>query len=414
MVDCTQMLNIDRYTQLLIHQMAKPSNFAPVVLDDDVNGFVNSWKKTREHTASGRSGLHFGHFIAACNHSQLKQIEHQQAQFPLATGYSPKRWQQGIEVMLLKQSNNFHVNKLGAILLFEADFNHNNKRIGRELMRHGEANQWMAQEQYGSRKLLAAIDHCLNKQLSFDIVSQYKTPAAVCVNDMKGCYDRIVHSVASICMQRLGVNIKTLQSMFFTLQHLEHDICTAYGESEKSFQASEIHTTAIQGIGQGNGADPQIWAAISTGGQLEPSKTYWYNIDFRWQQGKWRFASLAETWSQLTTEDSMQERQVLEQVDIVEGRRTLGVRLAPDGNNKEEFTYLKEQSDQWADKIRSRTIPKVFTWQAFTSTILAKLSYAIPATILTQGQIQSDNQAAGQCYTVKMRDQPTFATRFSI
>jgi hypothetical protein len=131
-------------------------------------------------------------------------------------------------------------------------------------MQRAEAYQWMAPKQYGSWKQLSAIDHCLNNRLSFDIVRQYKKPAAVCVNDMKGCYDRIVHSVASICMQRLGVNIRTLQSMFFTLQNLEHYIRTAFGVSEKSFQARDIHTTAIQGIGQGNGAGPQIWAAISS------------------------------------------------------------------------------------------------------------------------------------------------------
>jgi uncharacterized protein YeaO (DUF488 family) len=51
----------------------------------------------------------------------------------------------------------------------------------------------------------------------------------------------------------------------------------------------------------------------------------------------------------------MGERQVLEQVDPAEGRQTLGVRLAPDGTNKEEFQYLKDQADQWADKIRSGT-----------------------------------------------------------
>jgi hypothetical protein len=101
--------------------------------------------------------------------------------FPLRTGYSPRRWQQGIEVMLLKQLNNFHVNKLRAILLFEADFNHNNKRLGRALMNHAEMNNWLAPEQYGSRKQVSAIDHCLNKRLSFDIIRQLKHPAALCV-----------------------------------------------------------------------------------------------------------------------------------------------------------------------------------------------------------------------------------------
>jgi hypothetical protein len=227
-LDTESMEGVERYTRLIIKQMEKPPNFSPARLDEDINTFVNGWRKAREQTASGRSQLHFGHFIAACCHFKLKHIEYEQAQFPLKTGYSPVRWQQGIEVMLLKQPNNFHVNRLRAILLFEADFNHNNKRIGRCLMSHAEQHGWIAPEQYGSRKQLSAIDHCLNKCISFDIIRQYKKPAVICVNDMKGCYDRIVHSVASICMQRLGVTNEALRSMFLTLQHLQHYIRTAH------------------------------------------------------------------------------------------------------------------------------------------------------------------------------------------
>jgi hypothetical protein len=338
------------------------------------------------------------------------------ANFPIRTGYAPCRWQQGIEVMLLKQKNNFHVNKLRAILLFEADFNHNNKRLGRSMMKHAEANLW-----------LAAIDHCVNKRLSFDIIWQFKHPAALCVNNMKRCYDRIVHSVASICMQRLGIDIQPLRSMFYTLQNLEHYIRTAHGISTQSFNAANIHPVAIQGIGQGNGAGPQIWAAISTvvlnmlrsqkagaefespitrktlqlagyayvddtdiiahlmdgdddtltqmqrsldlwagglaatGGQLEPAKTFWYHITFKWNEGMWRYTSKDETPAQLTMQNSNNQRTVLEQLEVWEGRRTLGVRLAPDGNNREEYKYLKEQCDEWADRIRSSVIPLVYS-----------------------------------------------------
>jgi hypothetical protein len=200
-------MDTDRYTPLLVQEMRAPDNYRSKEVDLSLDNFVSGWCKAKEHTASGKSGLHFGHFIAACTHAELSKIEQQMANFPLKSGYSPRRWQQGIEVMLLKQANNFSIDKLRAILLFEADFNHNNKRIGRCLMQHAEEHQWIAVEQYGSRKQISAIDHCLNKRLSFDIIRQYKHPAAICVNDMKGCYDRIVHSVASICMQRMGITM---------------------------------------------------------------------------------------------------------------------------------------------------------------------------------------------------------------
>jgi len=51
--------------------------------------------------------------------------------------------------------------------------------------------------------------------------------------------------------------------MFTTIQMLEHQIRMVYGDSEASF-SGKLWTCPIQGVGQGNGAGPQIWALVST------------------------------------------------------------------------------------------------------------------------------------------------------
>jgi hypothetical protein len=441
------------YTDMVLNAMQGPTNRSDIQLDFSTNSFEQGWLKCKEHTAAGPSGIHFGHFIAACKHEQLKNIECALANFPMQTGYSPIRWQQGVEVMLLKQFNNFHVNKLRAILLFEADFNFNKKQIGRALMWKAEDEKWLAPEQYGSRKHFSAIDHCLNKRLSFDILRQYKQSGAICVNDMKGCYDRIVHSVASLCMQRWGMPEQAIRMMLHTIQNLKHYVRTAFGKSDSFFEANTVHPVAIQGIGQGNGAGPQIWAAISsmlldilrdqslgatlvspvsgnhlhlvgyayvddtdiitnseetdylctarrmqtaidtwegiieaTGGQLEPSKTYWYLIHFGWSQGKWRYLMAKESPIQLTMRNATQAPIPIERLEVSEARRTLGVRLAPDGNNQAEFLHLQNECNQWADRIRCGMIPRKYAWQAFCSTIWSKITYALPATTFTEEQ----------------------------
>jgi hypothetical protein len=65
------------------------------------------------------------------------------------------------------------------------------------MMYTAEQLQVVAKERYGSRKNKAAIEQCLNKRLTFDLTRQLKRPLAMCSNDAKSCYDRIVHSVAS-------------------------------------------------------------------------------------------------------------------------------------------------------------------------------------------------------------------------
>jgi hypothetical protein len=70
--------------------------------------------------------------------------------------------------MLEKKPGVRKINTLRAILLYEADFNHNNKWLGRTMLQRAEADNAVAIEQYGSRKNLSAVDQSLNKLLSLN------------------------------------------------------------------------------------------------------------------------------------------------------------------------------------------------------------------------------------------------------
>ena len=82
-------------------------------------------------------------------------------------------------------------------------------------------------------------------------------------NDAKSCYDRILHSIASLAMQRQGVAPENIICMFTTIQNLRHTVRTAFGDSDKSFK-QEIWAAPLHGVGQGNGAGPVIWAVVSS------------------------------------------------------------------------------------------------------------------------------------------------------
>jgi len=59
-------------------------------------------------------------------------------EIPLLTGYSPKRWHHGLNVLLEKLISNYEVEHLCIILLFTADANFNNKWQGRAAMAQAE------------------------------------------------------------------------------------------------------------------------------------------------------------------------------------------------------------------------------------------------------------------------------------
>jgi hypothetical protein len=148
-------------------------------------------------------------------------------------------------------------------VLFEADFNFTNKAVGKKVGTRAEAHHGMAKEQEGSRKNHRVVEIGLNKCLTMDQLRQLKWPKILCSNDMKSCYDPIVHAVASLCLQQQGIAESEVVCMFSTLQNLEHTIRTAYGDSEETY-GGDLWVIPIQGVYQGNGAGPLIWAVVSS------------------------------------------------------------------------------------------------------------------------------------------------------
>eukprot|EP00978_Attheya_sp_CCMP212_P001589 scaffold3244_cov37-Attheya_sp.AAC.4 len=129
-------------------------------------------------------------------------------------------------------------NKRPIVCLFEVDCNQNHKHLGRELMKRAEAHGGLAPEQYGSRKKYSSAEQALNKRLTFDILCQERRSAIDTTIDLASCYDLVLHTIRTVA-----------------------------GESEASF-GGQLWAVAFeslpQGLNQGNGAGPGIWAVVST------------------------------------------------------------------------------------------------------------------------------------------------------
>jgi len=168
-----------------------------------------------------------------------------------------------LNVMLERLAGNDNAKKLHIIMLFAADFNNNNKWLGRVTMKLAEEHNILAPEQYGSRKNKAAITQCLNKQLFYNYHQFNCQPAALCSNNAKSCYDWIVLIIAALSLCRLGTPHLAVCSMIQTLVHLDHHMRTAYRDSTYS-QGLKQWKEGVAGIGQGNGTGLHIWAVVST------------------------------------------------------------------------------------------------------------------------------------------------------
>jgi len=143
----------------------------------------------------------------------------------------PKMVEERTQFTTRKQPGNLNIEKLHIILLFEGDFNNNNKWLGRAVMFNAEVHNLMALEQYGSRRKekLAAIQ-CLNKRLLYDYVRCNHIPMALCSNDAKSCYNQIVLIVAALCLCRLGADKALVQSMIGTIHSMQQHVRSIYGD----------------------------------------------------------------------------------------------------------------------------------------------------------------------------------------
>ena len=121
---------LSHFTDSWLKSMVGPSLSSPID-KTSLRSYAEGWKKVRESTATGT--VHVGHFKAGMTHPQISTLHYWMSMIPMSTGYSPKRWRQGTDVMLLKKPEVFHVEKLRTIVLYEADYNQENKRIGCEL-----------------------------------------------------------------------------------------------------------------------------------------------------------------------------------------------------------------------------------------------------------------------------------------
>jgi len=229
----TPPMACDPYAMKLLHYLYRPSSIQDIPPQTTAE-YQQGWRQAHESTTSSPSGIHFGHYIAGTFNPEILLISVKLADIPLQTGFSPARWKKGLNVMLEKVAGNVNVEKLHIILLFEADFNYNNKWLGRAIMFNVESAGMIAEEQYGSQKHKSAIIQCLNKTLFYDWVRFPWQPAGLCSNDVKSCYNRIILLVAALCLCHLGTNQKSVFSMILTLQQMNHHIRTTYSDSAKS------------------------------------------------------------------------------------------------------------------------------------------------------------------------------------
>jgi hypothetical protein len=131
---------VDEYTKKLIKQFRK--NRKATEHDPLYNitpeQWKSFWKGATERTSCGCDIFNFRTRKAGSFSETITELDALLTDIPLQTGYYPLRWRVAIDALLLKKAGVTLVEKLRTIFLFQGDFNHLNKYIGRHMMKDGE------------------------------------------------------------------------------------------------------------------------------------------------------------------------------------------------------------------------------------------------------------------------------------
>ena len=222
------------------------------------------WHKMKDRTASahGPFNLGFSTYRTTSTDPSLNRIDALLRNIPVKNGIIPEYWKNITDCMILKRSGIHTINKMRTIQLMDPEYNNINKLAGKRIMEVAEKYNLLAKDQYGSRKRHKSSNCCLNKVCLMDILRQKKHAGAISMNDLKGCYDRVVHTVAILVLLAFGLNYTAAKLMMEVLQVAEHSIKTGFGVSQPAYGGRE--EVPEQGLGQGNGCAPALWCLISS------------------------------------------------------------------------------------------------------------------------------------------------------
>jgi hypothetical protein len=146
----------------------------------------------------------------------------------------------------------------------------------------------------------------------------------------------------------------------------------------------------------------------ATGGAIGPEKSHYYLLEFIWKNEIFHYASTTEAPASVSVLDKDGNRKTLERVEPHRAQKTLGVYLAPDGNDEDQFNALLEKSQAWADQVRAGHLPRRLALQSLKQSLWMALKWPLAATCLSEEQCKKIMRPALKAGLPRIGFVPTF------
>ena len=131
----------------------------------------------------------------------------------------------------------------------------------------------------------------------------------------------------------------------------------------------------------------RLWETLlrTTGGAIEPTKSHWVRISHKWKNGKSSLEK-ANRNEHLELRDPQGNTTHLQQIEVTESKRTLGVWQAACGDETAQKTILIKKIEDWGEKTSTKTMTKHEARTAIKQTIGRTIRYPLAATALNKAE----------------------------
>lgn len=231
-----------------------PALFDPISAED----FIKGWRKSREKTAPGKSGLHGGMYKTITRSERLTEYFRWHLSLPFLAGFTLDRWRTVIDYVLPKEDNNFRADKLRIIQLLELDLNFTLKTIwSRRIMSHLEADAVLNDGQFGFRRGRSCHQMIMQRLLSIDLATQRRLSISLLDVDAQAAFDRLIPYICILQNRRIGSSTNICKFLFKVLTEARHYVQTAFGISANFYEGS--NKNPLNGSAQGSGSSSSLW-----------------------------------------------------------------------------------------------------------------------------------------------------------
>ena len=134
-----------------------------------------------------------------------------------------------------------------------------------------------------------------------------------------------------------------------------------------------------------SGLDYWVGFLTTTGGAINPDKSYWYLLDYRWTGTQWVYRKAREMEGGLTAPNPEGIVLPLKWLEAHEASKQLGILTAPDDNMQAQLKHLKAKATKFAENLKGQgLLSRNEAWINMTHTVGKTPEYPMPATTIKE------------------------------